>query len=43
VEQIESERQKAEQESQRADRECEEKEKLIAYLRSKGLDPNDLT
>jgi hypothetical protein len=49
VEQIEAERQRAEQESlraeqeaQRADQECEEKEKLIAYLRAKGLDPNDI-
>jgi Putative restriction endonuclease len=50
VEQIEAERQRAEQESlraeqeaQRADREREEKEKLIAYLRAKGLDPNDIS
>jgi hypothetical protein len=50
VEQIEAERQRAEQESLRAeqeslraDREREEKEKLIAYLRAKGLDPNDIS
>ncbi len=43
VEQIEAERQRAEQEAQRADRERVEKEKLIAYLRAKGLDPNDIS
>ncbi|WP_041548487.1 hypothetical protein [Chamaesiphon minutus] len=40
VEQIETECQRAEQESLRADREREEKEKLIAALRAKGFDPN---
>jgi hypothetical protein len=35
VELIEQERQKVEQESQ-------EKERLIAYLRSQGIDPNNL-
>jgi hypothetical protein len=50
IEQIASERQRAEQEaqraeqeSQRADRERAEKEKLIAYLRAKGIDPNEIT
>jgi hypothetical protein len=49
VEQIEAERQRAEQESQRAEqesqraeREREAKEKLIAYLRSQGIDPQDI-
>jgi hypothetical protein len=35
VEQIEQERQRAEQERQRAER-------LIAYLRSQGIDPDNL-
>ena len=43
VEQIDTERQRAEQESQRADGERAEKEKLIAYLRTQGIDPNDIT
>lgn len=34
---------KIEAERQRADRECAEKDKLIAYLRAKGIDPNDIT
>ncbi|MES1022648.1 Uma2 family endonuclease [Gloeocapsa sp. BRSZ] len=42
VELIEIERQRAEQESQRAEQERLQKEKLIAFLRSQGIDPNDL-
>jgi hypothetical protein len=33
---------KIEQERQRAEQEREEKERLIAYLRSQGIDPNNL-
>jgi len=42
VEQIEQERQRAEQEYQRAEQERQQKERLIAYLQSQGIDPNDL-
>jgi hypothetical protein len=38
----EQERQRAEQERQRAEQERQEKERLIAYLRSQGIDPNNL-
>jgi hypothetical protein len=38
----EQERQNAEQERQRAEQERKEKERLIAYLRSQGIDPNNL-
>jgi hypothetical protein len=31
-----------EQERQRAEQERQEKERLIAYLRSQGIDPNNL-
>nr|WP_322662729.1 Uma2 family endonuclease [Dendronalium sp. ChiSLP03b]MDZ8207290.1 Uma2 family endonuclease [Dendronalium sp. ChiSLP03b] len=42
VEQIEQERQRAEQERQRAEQERQQKERLIAYLQSQGIDPNNL-
>jgi Putative restriction endonuclease len=49
VEQIEQERQRAEQESQRAEQESQraeqesqQKERLMAYLRSQGIDPDNL-
>jgi hypothetical protein len=42
VEKIEQERQRAQQERQRAQQERQEKERLIAYLRSQGIDPNNL-
>ncbi|MBH8565944.1 Uma2 family endonuclease [Nostoc sp. CENA67] len=38
----EQERQRAEQERQRAEQERQQKERLIAYLQSQGLDPNNL-
>ena len=38
----EQERQRAEQERQRAEQERQQKERLIAYLQSKGIDPNNL-
>ncbi len=38
----EQEHQRAEQERQRAEQERQEKERLIAYLRSQGIDPNNL-
>jgi Uma2 family endonuclease len=42
VEQIDRERQRAEQERQRAEQEREQKERLMAYLRSQGIDPDNL-
>jgi len=42
VELIEQERQRAEQERQRAEQEREQKERLIAFLQSQGIDPNNL-
>ncbi|MBE9188930.1 Uma2 family endonuclease [Gloeocapsopsis crepidinum LEGE 06123] len=42
VELIDGERQRAEQERQRAEQERQHKERLIAFLRSQGIDPNDL-
>jgi len=42
VELIDSEHQRAEQESQRAEIERQQKERLITFLRSQGIDPNDL-
>ncbi len=42
VEQIEQERQRVEQERQRAEQERQQKERLIAYLQSQGIDPNNL-
>jgi hypothetical protein len=36
----ERERQRAEAERERADREREQKERLAAYLRSQGIDPD---
>ena len=42
VEQIEQERQRAEQERQRAEQERQQKERLMAYLRSQGIDPDNL-
>ncbi len=42
VEQIEVERHRAEQEHQRAEQECEKNERLMAYLRSQGIDPDNL-
>jgi hypothetical protein len=38
----EQESQRAEQERQRAEQECEKNERLIAYLRSQGIDPDNL-
>jgi hypothetical protein len=38
----EQERQRAEQEHQRAEQERQQKEKLIAYLLSQGIDPDNL-
>ncbi len=38
----EQERQRAEQESQRAEQERQQKERLITYLQSQGIDPNNL-
>ncbi|OPH11270.1 hypothetical protein CENA302_01075, partial [Cylindrospermopsis raciborskii CENA302] len=38
----EQERQEKEREHQRAEQERQEKERLIAYLRSQGIDPNNL-
>ncbi len=38
----EQERQRAEQERQRAEQESQQKERLIAYLKSQGIDPNNL-
>ena len=43
VELIEQERQRAEQERQRAEQERQQKEKLIAYLLSQGIDPNEIS
>jgi hypothetical protein len=42
IEQIDLERQRAEQESQRAEQESQQKERLMAYLRSQGIDPDNL-
>jgi Putative restriction endonuclease len=42
VEQIAQERQRAEQERQRAEQEQQQKEQLRAYLRSQGIDPDNL-
>jgi DNA-binding protein H-NS len=42
VEQIEQERQRAEQERQRAEQERQRAEQLVAYLRSQGIDPDNL-
>ncbi|HLO88186.1 MAG TPA: Uma2 family endonuclease [Nostocaceae cyanobacterium] len=42
VEQIEQERQRAEQERQRAEQASHEKERLRAYLKSQGIDPDNL-
>jgi Uma2 family endonuclease len=42
VELIDSERQRAEQEHQRAEQERQQKERLIAFLQSQGIDPNNL-
>ncbi|MGD2183745.1 hypothetical protein WB391_21845 [Lusitaniella coriacea LEGE 07167] len=39
-EQAKLERQRAEAERQRADREQQQKERLAAYLRSQGIDPD---
>ena len=38
----EQEHQRAEQERQRAEQECAKKEQLMAYLRSQGIDPDNL-
>jgi hypothetical protein len=38
----EQERERAEQERERAEQERQEKERLITYLRSQGIDPNNL-
>ncbi len=42
IERVEQERKRAEIEHQRAEQERQEKEKLIAYLQSQGIDPNTL-
>jgi Uma2 family endonuclease len=42
TERVEQERQRAEQESQRAEQERQQKERLIAYLQSQGIDPDNL-
>lgn len=42
TEKIEQEQQRAEQERQRAEQERQEKERLMAYLRSQGIDPDNL-
>lgn len=42
VEQVEQERQRAQEERQRAQEERQQKERLIAYLQSQGVDPNNL-
>jgi hypothetical protein len=42
MEKIEQERQRAEQEHQRAEQERQQKERLMAYLRSQGIDPDNL-
>ena len=42
VEQIEQERQRAEQERQRAEQERQRAERLMAYIRSQGIDPDNL-
>ncbi|MFM6689855.1 MAG: hypothetical protein ACKPH9_28120, partial [Dolichospermum sp.] len=42
LELIEEERQRAEQERQRAEHERQEKERLIAYLKTQGVDPDNL-
>jgi hypothetical protein len=42
VEQIDLERQRAEQERQPAEQERQQKERLMDYLRSQGIDPNNL-
>ncbi|WP_414527695.1 Uma2 family endonuclease [Nodularia chucula] len=42
VERVEKERQRAEKERQRAEQERQEKERLMAYLRSQGIDPDNL-
>ncbi len=42
VEQIQQERQRTEQERQRAEQERQQKERLLAYLQSQGIDPNNL-
>lgn len=42
VELVEQERQRTEQERQRAEQERQQKERLIAYLQSQGIDPNNL-
>ncbi len=42
VEQIDLERQRTEQERQRAEQERQQKERLMNYLRSQGIDPDNL-
>jgi Uma2 family endonuclease len=42
VERVEQERQRAEQERQRAEQERQQKERLITYLQSQGIDPDNL-
>ncbi|AFY99234.1 Uma2 family endonuclease [Calothrix sp. PCC 6303] len=42
TERVEQERQRAEQERQRAEQERQQKERLIAYLKSQGIDPDNL-
>ncbi|OCR02765.1 hypothetical protein BCD67_18040 [Oscillatoriales cyanobacterium USR001] len=43
VEQIEIERQRAEREAQRAEREAQRAERLAEYLRSQGINPDELS
>jgi hypothetical protein len=42
IEQIELERQRAEQADQRAEQERQQKERLMDYVRSQGIDPDNL-
>jgi hypothetical protein len=42
VERVEQESQRAEQESQRAEQERQQKERLATYLKSQGIDPDNL-
>jgi DNA-binding protein H-NS len=43
AEQLQQERQRAEQERQRADQEYQRAERLADYLRSQGIDPDNLS
>jgi hypothetical protein len=43
VEQVEQERDRAEQERQRAEQERQRAERLAAYLRSQGINPDEVS